>query len=156
MVCRFLQHDLYRLAGSICRKTLVDAGGRALTLGPFFFLMKSVKRANSFYVPGGCQCSAMKTVFASPSDPPSSRSFPPVHYPGKTSLSRVFSAMAFALVRTDMRSYRNWRRRACHATADAVAQHCRMTRWPSLIYANYHQSCSKWRFGQSSGICCRT
>ena len=46
-------------------------------MGPFFLLMKSVKRADSMDVPGGCM---MKTrLLPSPSDPPASGPRPPVH-----------------------------------------------------------------------------
>ena len=87
----------YILACSLCRNRLDDDGGRALTLGLFFFLTNSVKRA--FH---GCprglimQCDENRFLPSLP-DPPASRPLPPVHYPGKPSLSKVFSALILAL-----------------------------------------------------------
>ena len=83
------------LVRRMCRNRLVDVGGRALTLGLFFFLMKCVKRADAMDVPGGC---AIKKGLPSPSDPPGPRPLPIVNYHRKSSVSKVFNTLVMALV----------------------------------------------------------
>ena len=59
----------YRSARSMCKNGLTDVGGRALTSGLFFFLMKSLKRADSMDVPGGGFAISIPSACVAPTSP---------------------------------------------------------------------------------------
>ena len=85
LIRRVYRYDaFYNMTGTwvhrTCRYKLVDVGDRALTLGLFFFLVNSGKRADSMVSRVAAHTVLWKNFLQSPSGPPAWRPPPPIHH----------------------------------------------------------------------------